>query len=178
MLFNSTNVSINGGTITNAFGGGESTDVTVKTNITLNGSVTNLYGGSNSKGIVETTDVNCPTCDIPFKKYIGEGLLSRYQFICPACKARYEYDGSYKFMNIPDTNSKLWEHYQEKMTMMGYTIILNKKNLDKTNEYECKFFETDINESYPHLMDSLGKIESKLIYSSFFASLYLSVVTE
>ena len=113
--------------------------------------------------LVETTDVNCPTCNTPFKKYLGEGLLSHYQFICPTCKARYEYDGSYKFMNIPDTNSKLWEHYQEKMTMMGYTIILNKKYLDKTNEYECNYFETDINESYPHLNNSFGKTKSKLI---------------
>lgn len=50
-------VHLNGGSITNAYGGGNLSSVT-NTNVYLNGStVTDLYGGSNTSGDVSTTNV-------------------------------------------------------------------------------------------------------------------------
>ena len=51
-------IYLNGGTITNAFGGGNNTSIDV-TDINLQGStVTNIYGGSNQSGNISTTDID------------------------------------------------------------------------------------------------------------------------
>ena len=57
-------VHLNGGTITNAYGGGNKSSVT-NTNVYLDGAkVTNLYGGSNTSGDVSTTNVQITSGEV------------------------------------------------------------------------------------------------------------------
>ncbi len=97
----------------------------------------------------ETLTIKCPTCDTPFNKYHKKCILTFDSMICPTCKARYEIipPNSYKFINIPDKNSKLWEHYTEQLTIEEIynvfdkelsTPITNskKENLDAKKETE------------------------------------------
>lgn len=100
---------------------------------------------------VEKLEIKCPTCDTNFNKYHKKGILSFDSIICPECNARYEILSSlYKFKNIPDINSKLWEHYDENLTISQIYAIFGKEdeldtenlsNQDNPNVFECEITE-------------------------------------
>ena len=111
---------MNGTTITDVYGGGESADITTSTLVNLNSSqVTNIYGGSNEQGSVVETNVNAKGGSVQ-TIYGGNnagGITTTSNLLVDGSSVSYVYGGGNEAeittsnVNIKGSASKILEVY-------------------------------------------------------------------
>jgi len=101
----------------------------------------------------ENTNIICPICDNYLDKYHKKGILSFDSLICSNCNSRFEMlqNEEYRFINSPDKNNKLWNYYNEQLTMDDFYKITGKKITSEKNKDLSKKIKSktdNINENF------------------------------